>query len=186
MVSSHAFFALESADLALREGETIGVVGESGSGKTTLAQAILQLIRPRSGRIEWEGQPLLQRTRVQRLALRSRLQVVFQDPFGSLSPRHTVERIVGEGLELHFPELKPEERRARVLAVLAEVGLPASVLGAYPHQFSGGQRQRIAIARAIVLKSQSGGAGRTYVGAGCLHSEANSGTAGATRSASST
>ena len=145
------FVALESADIELRAGETIGIVGESGSGKTTLAQAILHLVRPRSGRIAFEGQTFQERSRAERLSLRARLQVVFQDPFGSLSPRLTIERIVGEGLALHFPELSAQQRRKRVVDVLAEVGIPVTALGAYPHQFSGGQRQRIAIARAIVL-----------------------------------
>ena len=145
------FVALEAADTRLREGETIGVVGESGSGKSTLAQAILKLVRARSGSIHFEGRDIRSRSRQEHRSLRARLQVVFQDPFGSLSPRQTVEQIVGEGLALHFPELSKDERRRRVVDVLDEVGLPMSVLNAYPHQFSGGQRQRIAIARAIVL-----------------------------------
>ncbi|XVJ70391.1 MAG: ABC transporter ATP-binding protein [Rhizobacter sp.] len=148
---SDRFVALDSADTELREGETIGVVGESGSGKSTLAQAILNLIRVHAGRIDFEGRDVQSRSRQERRSLRARLQVVFQDPFGSLSPRQTVEQIVGEGLALHFPELNPAQRKQRVIDVLGEVGLPPSVLNAYPHQFSGGQRQRIAIARAIVL-----------------------------------
>ncbi|MES2886839.1 MAG: dipeptide ABC transporter ATP-binding protein [Pseudomonadota bacterium] len=145
------FVALESADTHLREGETIGVVGESGSGKSTLAQAILSLVRLRAGRIDFEGQDVRARGSRERRALRARLQVVFQDPYGALSPRHTVEQIVGEGLALHQPHWNAAERRQQVVDVLGEVGLPATVLHAYPHQFSGGQRQRIAIARALVL-----------------------------------
>lgn len=152
LISSDRFIALADASVSLREGETIGVVGESGSGKSTLAHAILGLNRVHSGAIDFEGRAVADRRRDEKRALRARLQVVFQDPFGSLSPRRTVEQIVEEGLELHFPELSADERRARVIEVLAEVGLPASVLGRYPHEFSGGQRQRIAIARAIVLK----------------------------------
>jgi len=151
LLFSERFVALDSAETELREGETIGVVGESGSGKSTLAQAILGLIRVQSGRIHFEGSDIKSRSHAQRRSLRARLQVVFQDPFGSLSPRQTVEQIVGEGLALHFPELSQAQHRQQVIDVLAEVGLPASVLNAYPHEFSGGQRQRIAIARALVL-----------------------------------
>ena len=146
------FTALTGADVTLRAGETIGVVGESGSGKSTLSQAILSLIRVQSGDIEFEGAPLARLSKRQLRGIRSRLQVVFQDPFGSLSPRQTVEQIVGEGLALHFPHLTAEQRRQRIIDILQEVGLPVSALGAYPHEFSGGQRQRIAIARAVVLE----------------------------------
>jgi microcin C transport system ATP-binding protein len=146
------FVALAGADLTLREGETVGVVGESGSGKSTLAQAILKLVKIESGEVDFQGKRVSQLSRRETRALRSRLQVVFQDPFGSLSPRHTVREIVGEGLALHFPELTADAREQKVIEVLAEVGLPASVLDAYPHEFSGGQRQRIAIARALVIE----------------------------------
>lgn len=152
--SSGRFVAVEGADLLLRAGETIGVVGESGSGKSTLVQAILRLIPLHSGSLEFAGKPLQQQNRREQLDFRSRVQVVFQDPFGSLSPRQTVERIIGEGLDLHFADLSEEERHLRILDVLAEVGLPRSALRRYPHEFSGGQRQRIAIARAIVLQPQ--------------------------------
>jgi microcin C transport system ATP-binding protein len=145
------FVALAGADISLREGETVGVVGESGSGKSTLAQAILGLIRVHSGDLAFEGVPLSSIDTSGRRSLRARLQVVFQDPFGSLSPRHTVRQIVGEGLDVHYPELSEQERDAKVEQVLGEVGLPPSALDAYPHEFSGGQRQRIAIARALVI-----------------------------------
>jgi len=148
---SGRFIALAGADVSLREGETIGVVGESGSGKSTLAQAILSLVAVKSGGLDFEGVPLAQRSKRERRALRARLQVVFQDPFGALSPRQTVGQIVGEGLGLHFPELSNTERHAKIVDVLAEVGLPPSALNSYPHEFSGGQRQRIAIARTLVL-----------------------------------
>jgi microcin C transport system ATP-binding protein len=150
--SSRTFVALAGADLALRAGETVGVVGESGSGKSTLAQAILGLITVESGQIEFEGAPIDKLDAAQKRRLRSRLQVVFQDPFGSLSPRQTVRQIIGEGLALHFPELGERERHEEIVRVLNEVGLPPSALDSYPHQFSGGQRQRIAIARAIILR----------------------------------
>lgn len=146
------FIALEGANVSLRAGETIGVVGESGSGKSTLAQAILGLIRTRSGDLQVDGISCNSLVKRQRRELCARLQVVFQDPFGSLSPRQTIEQIVGEGLHLHFPELSAVEHYQRIVDVLRDVGLPESVLERYPHEFSGGQRQRIAIARAIVLK----------------------------------
>jgi len=146
-----SFVALAGADITLRAGETIGVVGESGCGKTTLAQAILGLVGTRGGDLEFEGTAALRLPRGARRALRARLQVVFQDPFASLSPRRTVGQIVGEGLELHFPQLTAAERQERVKDVMAEVGLGSAALEAYPHEFSGGQRQRIAIARALVV-----------------------------------
>lgn len=149
---SDRFVALASANIELRQGETIGIVGESGSGKSTLSQAILQLIRSAAGEIEFEGAPLASLSKSRIRQLRSRLQVVFQDPFGSLSPRQTVSQIIGEGLALHFPELSAEQRYQRIAQVLQEVGLPLTALDAYPHEFSGGQRQRIAIARAVVLE----------------------------------
>ena len=150
--NSGSFAAVEGADLFLRAGETVGVVGESGSGKSTLVQAILRLIPLHSGSLAFAGQPLREQSRREQLTFRSQVQVVFQDPFGSLSPRQTIEQIIGEGLALHFPELPQEERYLRILDVIAEVGLPRSVLRRYPHEFSGGQRQRIAIARALILK----------------------------------
>ncbi|ALK31233.1 ABC transporter ATP-binding protein [Burkholderia plantarii] len=146
------FTAVERASVSVRQGETLGVVGESGSGKSTLAMALLGLQRIAGGSIEFDGRPLGSWRGAEARTLRSRLQVVFQDPFGSLSPRHTIERIVGEGLELHRPELSAEARRERVIAVLREVGLDRTVLHRYPHEFSGGQRQRVAIARALVLE----------------------------------
>ena len=146
------FTALRDAAITLRTGETVGVVGESGSGKSTLAQALLDLIPSTRGRITIEGRTLAERRGAERRALRGRLQVVFQDPYGALSPRQTIAQIVGEGLEIHRPDLAPAARRQRVVEALAEVGLPATALEAYPHQFSGGQRQRIAIARALVLE----------------------------------
>ncbi|MET0385513.1 MAG: dipeptide ABC transporter ATP-binding protein [Polyangiales bacterium] len=145
------FVALTGADLTLKEGETVGVVGESGSGKSTLAHTILGLIAARSGEVSFDGTQTLTLDPKRRTALRAQLQVVFQDPYGSLSPRHTIRQIVGEGLEIHQPQLSASARRQKVIDVLADVGLPASALDAYPHEFSGGQRQRIAIARALVI-----------------------------------
>jgi microcin C transport system ATP-binding protein len=148
------FRAVHPLDLALRQGETLGVVGESGSGKSTLAMALLGLQRASEGQIEFQGEPLsAYRGKAQRM-LRSRMQIVFQDPFGSLSPRMTIEEIVGEGLALHRPQLTEDERRTRVADVLHEVGIDARAMSRYPHEFSGGQRQRIAIARALVVDPQ--------------------------------
>ncbi|WP_431825672.1 ABC transporter ATP-binding protein [Burkholderia sp. F1] len=150
-----AFRAVHDVQLRLRRGETIGIVGESGSGKSTLASAVLGLQQPAAGAIEIDGLPLAAlRANAGRRALYGRMQVVFQDPFGSLSPRMTIEQIVGEGLALHRPELTLAARRARIAALLEEVGLPADALPRYPHEFSGGQRQRIAIARALAVEPE--------------------------------
>ncbi|KVN98468.1 microcin ABC transporter ATP-binding protein [Burkholderia ubonensis] len=144
--------AVSDVSVSVRQGETLGVVGESGSGKSTLAMALLGLQKTVHGEIEFQGRALSSYRGREQAALRSNMQVVFQDPFSSLSPRHTIERIVGEGLELHRPDLSADARRAKSLAVLREVGLDRTVMHRYPHEFSGGQRQRIAIARALVLE----------------------------------
>ncbi|KUZ77142.1 microcin ABC transporter ATP-binding protein [Burkholderia ubonensis] len=144
--------AVSDVSVSVRQGETLGVVGESGSGKSTLAMALLGLQKTAHGEIEFQGRALSSYRGREQAVLRSNMQVVFQDPFSSLSPRHTIERIVGEGLELHRPDLSADARRAKSLAVLREVGLDRTVMHRYPHEFSGGQRQRIAIARALVLE----------------------------------
>jgi len=143
--------AVDDVDLALRPGETLGIVGESGSGKSTLGMCLLRL-QQCQGEIRFAGQQLDGLTERQLRPLRREFQVVFQDPFSSLSPRMRIEQIIGEGLELHFPELNRSQRQERILAVMDEVGLEAAMLTRYPHEFSGGQRQRIAIARAVVLE----------------------------------
>jgi microcin C transport system ATP-binding protein len=149
---SGRFRAVADASVSVRQGETLGIVGESGSGKSTLAMALLGLQRTAHGEIEFQGRALASYRGREQTALRSNMQVVFQDPFSSLSPRQTIERIVGEGLALHRPQLDAEARRNKVISVLCEVGLDRTVLYRYPHEFSGGQRQRIAIARALVLE----------------------------------
>ncbi|AIP32562.1 nickel import ATP-binding protein NikE [Paraburkholderia xenovorans LB400] len=149
---SGRFRAVADANVSVRQGETLGIVGESGSGKSTLAMALLGLQRTVHGEIEFQGRPLGSYRGAEQTTLRSNMQVVFQDPFSSLSPRQTIERIVGEGLALHRPSMTPQARRDKVIAVLREVGLDRTVLQRYPHEFSGGQRQRIAIARALVLE----------------------------------
>jgi microcin C transport system ATP-binding protein len=151
-----AFTAVQRASLQLRRGETLGIVGESGSGKTTLGMALLALQPLASGEVRLSGERIDNAERSVLRRMRRRMQVVFQDPFGSLSPRMTVGQIVGEGLALHRPQLPAAERDKLVLQMLDEVGLSerqgvAGVLQRYPHEFSGGQRQRIAIARAVVL-----------------------------------
>jgi microcin C transport system ATP-binding protein len=143
--------AVDDVSLTVHAGETVGLVGESGSGKTTLALAALRL-EPVQGRVVFAGQDLVQLGKTAMRRLRARLQIVFQDPYGSLSPRMTVGDIVAEGLGVHEPGLKRPERDRRVIEALDEVGLPVEAMERYPHEFSGGQRQRIAIARAMVLK----------------------------------
>lgn len=138
--------------LTLVEGETLGIVGESGSGKTTLAMALLHLQRTTHGQITYAGESIDPRDKKKLKTLRSKMQVVFQDPFGSLSPRLTIREIVAEGLALHHPGLSDKEQAKRVVEALCEVGIDAAALDRYPHEFSGGQRQRIAIARALILK----------------------------------
>ena len=143
--------AVDGVSVTIRSGETIGIVGESGSGKSTLGRCLLRL-QSCEGDINFEGEAIHGLTSRQLRPMRRHFQVVFQDPFSSLSPRMTIEQIIGEGLQLHFPQLGPDERRQRIISVLDEVGLEAGMLHRYPHEFSGGQRQRIAIARAIVLE----------------------------------
>ncbi|MBS7540490.1 ABC transporter ATP-binding protein [Ancylobacter lacus] len=143
--------AVDGVSVSIRRGETLGVVGESGSGKTTLGLALLRLISS-EGPIVFMGRPIDTLGFKQMRPQRSAMQVVFQDPFGSLSPRMSVADIVGEGLRVHFPALRAEEREARVIAALADVGLDPESRHRYPHEFSGGQRQRVSIARAIVLE----------------------------------
>ncbi|MEQ1408587.1 ABC transporter ATP-binding protein [Neorhizobium sp. Rsf11] len=143
--------AVDGVDLTLRAGETLGVVGESGSGKTTLGLALARLISSQ-GRIVFIGNQIDQFSFKEMRPFRDRLQVVFQDPYGSLSPRMSVGDIVAEGLKVHERALSADERDERVAWALTEVGLDPATRWRYPHEFSGGQRQRIAIARAMVLK----------------------------------
>ncbi len=149
------FDAVSNVDMTLARGETLGIVGESGSGKTTLGMTLLRLASGEtSGRIRFDGKPIDSLDSRTLRPMRRRMQVVFQDPYNSLSPRMTIESIVGEGLQLHRPELSDDERRGQVVSMLEEVGLNGSMLNRYPHEFSGGQRQRIAIARAAILRPE--------------------------------
>ena len=149
---------LQPVSFQLKQGQTIGVIGESGSGKTTLAMAVLGLLGETTARLAGDVEVLDQSWQVlsplARRAMRANLQVIFQDPFGSLSPRMTIFEIVAEGLNIHQPKLSLADREARVVEILREVGLDRSAMTRYPHEFSGGQRQRIAIARALILKPQ--------------------------------
>ena len=142
--------AVNEATLTVRAGETLGVVGESGSGKTTLALAVMRLIRS-EGRIGFQGTDIHHLTQRQMRPLRSEMQIVFQDPYGSLSPRMTVAEIIAEGLGVHGVD-PGRDRRDMVGEIMGEVGLDPALMDRYPHEFSGGQRQRIAIARAMILR----------------------------------
>jgi microcin C transport system ATP-binding protein len=143
--------AVDGVSLTIREGATVGVVGESGSGKTTLALALIRLIRS-DGPIVFLGERIDGKSVAEMRPLRRDMQIVFQDPYGSLSPRMSVAEIVAEGLTVQRPELTLDERREIVARALKETGLDPSTMDRYPHEFSGGQRQRIAIARAMVLE----------------------------------
>lgn len=142
--------AVDGVSLTLRQGETLGIVGESGSGKTTLGLALLRLIASK-GPVIWQGEPIEALKSNAMRCFRRDMQIVFQDPFGSLSPRLSVAEIVAEGLEIHEPSLTKQERDARVSLALTDVGIDPAIRHRYPHEFSGGQRQRIALARAIIL-----------------------------------
>lgn len=143
--------AVDNISLELHTGETLGIVGESGSGKTTLGMSLLRLIDS-TGKIIFKDNEISKFRERDMRPLRRHFQIVFQDPFSSLSPRMTIEQIVGEGLRLHFPELSQQQYNERILQILCEVGLEEDILWRYPHEFSGGQRQRIAIARTLILE----------------------------------
>jgi microcin C transport system ATP-binding protein len=149
---------VRGVSLNLRQGETLGIIGESGSGKSTLAMALLDLLGQSgakvAGEVEVLGRNWAALSKKEHSDLRASFQVIFQDPFGSLSPRMTVGQIVAEGLRLHQPELSQDGLKAKVIEALKEVGMDRTAYSRYPHEFSGGQRQRIAIARALILKPQ--------------------------------
>jgi ABC-type oligopeptide transport system ATPase subunit len=147
--------AVDNVSLDIHAGETLGLVGESGSGKSTLGRLILRLIEPTSGTIVFNGQDLLKANRAQMRSLRRNMQIIFQDPFGSLDPRYRVEDVIAEPLILHQEsdgeKLDSTARCQRVRELLRAVGMDESAMRRYPHEFSGGQRQRIGIARALAL-----------------------------------
>jgi ABC-type oligopeptide transport system ATPase subunit len=148
--------AVDDVSLDIEEGEILGLVGESGSGKSTLGRLILRLIEPTSGAIVFDGVDLLQASGSELRRIRRDMQIIFQDPFGSLDPRYRVEDVIAEPLILHrkimHESLGRDARRQRVRELLRAVGMDESAMARYPHEFSGGQRQRIGIARALALR----------------------------------
>lgn len=145
--------AVDGVNMAIHNGETLGLVGESGCGKTTLGRALLRLEEPTSGQVLFKGENILDYTQHQMRSLRGKMQVIFQDPFSSLNPRKTITHIIGEPLLVHGVKSR-RDREERVLELLEVVGLRKEHMRRYPHQFSGGQRQRIGVARALALKPE--------------------------------
>jgi peptide/nickel transport system ATP-binding protein/oligopeptide transport system ATP-binding protein len=144
--------AVDGVSFMVEQGTTVGLVGESGSGKSTIGKTLLKLVPATSGQVLFDGRDILPMSEGEFRPLRRELQMIFQDPFGSLNPRHTILQIVGEALEIHFPKMNRAERRDRVSELLTQVGLQPAMMQRYPHEFSGGQRQRIGIARALAVK----------------------------------
>src|SRR5947207_895241 len=144
--------AVDDVSFALGPGETLGLVGESGCGKTTLGRAIIRLIEPTAGRVYFQGEDITNLPGPELRRRRRQFQMIFQDPYGSLNPRMTVEQIVGEALDIHRLADNSEARRKRIIELLQAVGLNSTHLQRYPHEFSGGQRQRIGIARALAVE----------------------------------
>jgi len=149
--ASNQIRAVRDVSLAIEAGETLGLVGESGSGKSTLGRMLLRLVEPDAGEIVFDGHDVLRARGPQLRRLRRDMQIIFQDPFGSLDPRMTVDQIVREPIAIHDSD-PSQDRRQSVLEVMRAVGLDGSALPRYPHEFSGGQRQRIGIARALILR----------------------------------
>jgi len=144
--------AVDGVSFSVEPGQTVGLVGESGSGKTTIGRTILKLQRATSGSVEFSGRDILPMSEREFRPMRREIQMIFQDPFGSLNPRFTIAEIVAEALEIHFPAMSRGDRRDRVGELLRMVGLNPEMMARYPHEFSGGQRQRIGIARALAVE----------------------------------
>lgn len=146
--------AVDGISFDVPRGKTVGLVGESGSGKTTTGRAIARLVPITAGSVHYENRDLATLSRRNFFAYRKKIQVIFQDPFGSLNPRMTIYSIIAEPLEIHFKEWSKSQKQARVADLLEKVGLSAEFMQRYPHQFSGGQRQRIGIARALAVEPE--------------------------------
>jgi ABC-type microcin C transport system duplicated ATPase subunit YejF len=144
--------AVDGVSFTVEGGQTVGLVGESGSGKTTVGRALLKLLKATTGEVIFDGKSILPMREREFRPLRREMQMIFQDPYGSLNPRMTCGDIIGEALAIHFRELSPADRRDSVAALLKQVGLRPELAARYPHEFSGGQRQRIGIARALAVK----------------------------------
>jgi peptide/nickel transport system ATP-binding protein/oligopeptide transport system ATP-binding protein len=146
--------AVDDVSFEVRRGQTVGLVGESGSGKTTIGRAIIRLTEPTAGAITYDGRVISKLGAAAFRPYRKKIQIIFQDPYNSLNPRLSIFEIIGEALEIHFPEMTADGRRERVAELLAQVGLKRDHLDRYPHEFSGGQRQRIGIARALAVNPE--------------------------------
>ena len=144
--------AISDVSFQINAGETLGIVGESGCGKSTLGRSVMRLIEPNSGQVKWQGDNLADYSPQQMRQARRDMQIIFQDPVASLNPRMTVGQIIAEPLDVFEPTLSKTQREARVLEMMAAVGLTPEMIQRYPHEFSGGQAQRIGIARAIITK----------------------------------
>ncbi len=149
----HTVRAVDGISFHINHGETFGLVGESGCGKSTAGRSILRLVEPQAGQVLLSGQNVLEMDKNQLLAMRRKMQIIFQDPYSALNPRQTIGRILAEPLRVHRLGTK-EEIRDRVLSLLKEVGLPAEAAHKYPHEFSGGQKQRVGIARALLFEPE--------------------------------
>jgi peptide/nickel transport system ATP-binding protein/oligopeptide transport system ATP-binding protein len=148
------FKAVDGVSFSVHAGKTVGLLGESGSGKTTIGRTLVKLLAATSGEVLWKGTDILPMSEREFRPLRRRIQYIFQDPFGSLNPRMTISKIIGEALEIHFKEMRSRERDDRVAALLQRVGLGSAMGSRFPHEFSGGQRQRIGIARALAVEPE--------------------------------
>ena len=146
--------AVDGVSFRIRRGTTVGLVGESGSGKTTTGHCLVKLLSPNSGSIRYNGSEIGSLSKRAFFPYRKRIQMIFQDPFNSLNPRMTLQKILAEPLEIHFPHMSAQQRRERAAELLEMVGLEADHLPRYPHEFSGGQRQRIGIARALAVEPE--------------------------------
>jgi len=146
--------AVDDVSFTITKGQTVGLVGESGSGKTTVGRAILRLTPATAGTIAYEGTPITNLDASSFRPYRKKIQIIFQDPYNSLNPRLSIFEIIGEALEIHFPQMSRADRRERVAGLLDKVGLKRDHLDRYPHEFSGGQRQRVGIARALAVNPE--------------------------------